>query len=434
VRRVYFTICATNYLPLARTCLKSVARVDPHATLRLSLCDRPAPETSGAPGLDESFDVRVAEDAGWPAFARNTLRYDVLELATSIKPRVFADLFAEGFDQVVYVDPDLWFVSHLDELDEAFAGGATAVLTPHACAPQSGDGQGGGGTDHRFLTVGAYNLGFLALANAPETRAFVRWWGERLDEDCVVDLERGLFTDQKWCDLLPCLVEGARVLRHDGYNVAYWNLETRELLEMPQGWRVNGRPLRFVHFSGARRGATAAVSTHEPNRPLQERAAFKVLADAYFAEVAASTHPTDPTGPCGYDVDARGRRVPGMVKRLHREAGSTPAVPAGQGPTALANMADAALLPDPAVRQDQDREISRLMTMVHRSRRDLREAFDLSTPGGRAGFVHWFEGARDRELGFAPEFAARPRRDAAPWARVMRQAVVLIRRAVRRIG
>ena len=34
--------------------------------------------------------------------------------------------------------------------------------------------------------------------------------------DCVVDLNRGLFVDQKWMDLVPGLFDGVYVQRHEG--------------------------------------------------------------------------------------------------------------------------------------------------------------------------------------------------------------------------
>ena len=40
------------------------------------------------------------------------------------------------------------------------------------------------------------------------------------------------------------------VLRDRGANVAYWNLDTRALEHGPDGYTVDGEPLRFMHLSG----------------------------------------------------------------------------------------------------------------------------------------------------------------------------------------
>ena len=59
--------------------------------------------------------------------------------------------------------------------------------------------------------------------------------------------------DQKWGDLFPSFVDGAKILRHPGYNIAYWNLHERKIKgSSKKGWTANGKPLRFLHFSGVK--------------------------------------------------------------------------------------------------------------------------------------------------------------------------------------
>ncbi len=76
------------------------------------------------------------------------------------------------------------------------------------------------------------------------------WWSERLATDCLVAPERGYFVDQRWMDLAPGLIPRLAILRDEGYNVAYWNLPSREVTRDGERYTVNGRPLRFFHFSG----------------------------------------------------------------------------------------------------------------------------------------------------------------------------------------
>ena len=117
-------------------------------------------------------------------------------------------------------------------------------------------------TKDGFCNTGAYNLGFLALRSTPEVQRICRWWGRRLQTECLIDLNRGLFVDQKWADLFPSFIEKTHILRHPGYNVAYWNLSQRRVTFERDAWLVNGLPLRFFHFSGSVISAPSVFSRH----------------------------------------------------------------------------------------------------------------------------------------------------------------------------
>ena len=86
-----------------------------------------------------------------------------------------------------------------------------------------------------MLQSGTYNLGFIALRASDEARRFVAWWQRKLLRDCVVDIARGLFTDQKWIDLVPGMYCGVGIVRDPGWNVAYWNLNHRQVTQSNGG-------------------------------------------------------------------------------------------------------------------------------------------------------------------------------------------------------
>ena len=90
------------------------------------------------------------------------------------------------------------------------------------------------------------------MPGSPPARRSTRcsdWWAERLATDCLVAPERGYFVDQRWMDFAPGLIPSLPVLRDPGYNVAYWNLPSRDVSATAK-YTVNGWPLRFFHFSG----------------------------------------------------------------------------------------------------------------------------------------------------------------------------------------
>ncbi len=79
---------------------------------------------------------------------------------------------------------------------------------------------------------------------------FANWWAQQLYFACYDDVPNGIFTDQKWCDLVPCLFDRVYIERNPGYNVASWNISTREIkIETDGTIRANGSPLKFFHFT-----------------------------------------------------------------------------------------------------------------------------------------------------------------------------------------
>jgi hypothetical protein len=369
----------------------------PETDCALVLCDIPS---QGYQVDKEAFRVCLAKDIASAAFELNTLRYDVLELSTSIKAQAFAHFFEEGYDEVVFLDPDLYFYSPLEELDASFASGTQAILTPHVLEPLSL----GLTASQALVRDGSYNLGFLALAKSKGVIDFLTWWGARLDEACLVATELGYFTDQKWCDLLPSFVDKAVVLRHPGYNVAYWNLHERGLSldhnahENPK-ISAQGQALRFVHFSGALGLAPGAISKHAPTLDTKAFPAFGTLLATYLEELGSHALKEKRDYICDYDVDAAGHQIPRTVRQLFREEllpqFDPLSVPRDK---ALKVMIDYALAPDPNLPQDATFVITRFMRRLWQGRPDLRLAFDLHQQIGRVGFCTWFGRAALGEL------------------------------------
>lgn len=242
---IVFTICARNFLAQAITLYESLAQHNRPLQFYVALCDKA-----------DDFDVAAypfrmisLDTLGIPNLVPMIERYNITELNTSIKPFVFSYLFdVHPGSVIVYLDPDILVCGAFEELQAQFDAGADCVLTPHITEPAEYAEM----SDRRLLQYGIYNLGFCALRDTPEVRRLVNWWGRRLESECVINLPEGLFVDQKWADFFPAFVERTRILRHPGYNVAYWNLSQRTVRQSDSAWLVNGEPLRFVHFSGSR--------------------------------------------------------------------------------------------------------------------------------------------------------------------------------------
>lgn len=237
-----FTIVSNNYLHYANTLFDSVKEFCPEADLFLGLCDKLVEETS-CPGAEiiELVDLPI-ENLG-----RFIYQYSILELNTAIKPYVIEQLMNKGYDKVIYIDPDIKLFSSLDGM-LSLLDQHNVLLTPHLTNLLD---DGKLPNELGILQAGSYNLGYIGLRTCAETRKLVKWWQAKLYKECVVDLSRGLFVDQKWMDMVPSLFEGVYINRDEGWNVAYWNLNHRDIKEVGKNkFEVNGRPLVFFHYSG----------------------------------------------------------------------------------------------------------------------------------------------------------------------------------------
>jgi hypothetical protein len=243
---VFFTIAAKNYFAHAKTLLNSLKKHHPDAQLFLILCDEPNDEIKAFHG---AFKIISASDIGIPQWNRFSFKYTLLECNTAIKPFAFGYLFEKtNADKIIYLDPDTFVYAPLSEVTTHLEK-YSLVLTPHLTSPLPLDGKRP--DEATFLSSGAYNLGFCGFSRSEDSKQIIKWWAERLYSMCHSDTERGLFVDQKWMDLIPGMFDSVAILRHPGYNVAYWNLHSRSLSIDSNGKIiVNGQSLVFYHFSG----------------------------------------------------------------------------------------------------------------------------------------------------------------------------------------
>ena len=121
------------------------------------------------------------------------------------------------------------------------------LLTPHLLDPLEAL------NDQRELDViaaGTFNLGFLGVAEAPSTRAFLRWWQARLRRYCEHAVARGVHFEQRWINLAPGLFDGVRILRDPAANVGHWSFPERRVELDGDAGHDRRVPQRLFRFSG----------------------------------------------------------------------------------------------------------------------------------------------------------------------------------------
>ena len=258
MRTAIFTIVSNNYLHFARTLLQSVAEHHPQADRFCVIVDR---DLQPAGELSVEFTAIPISALPLPDGEDFLFQYTVLELNTAVKPWALEYLMEQGFDQVLYIDPDIRLYRPLSDVTALLEATADIVLTPHLTAPITDDRHP---SELDIRVAGTYNLGFCAMRRSQTALQCLRWWQGKLRRDCVVAIERGIFVDQSWMDLVPALFDRVSVLRHPGYNAAYWNLAQRPVTRDAQGrWQVLGHDLHFYHFSGLNPRDPAPVSKHQ---------------------------------------------------------------------------------------------------------------------------------------------------------------------------
>jgi hypothetical protein len=307
------TVVAKNYLAYARCLTDSFLAQHPEGQVFVLLVDEIEGEFEPA---EERFTTILAKNIGIPNFDQMAFRYFVYELSTAVKPYFFEYLFHHyGCRKLCYIDPDILFFQRLDEISQLLENYGL-VLLPHL----TGFLEDGYQPDElAILKSGAYNLGFLGMAQHPELETFLHWWQRKLYKLCLGEQERGLFLDQRWMDLVPTLFSSVYIYRHPGYNVAYWNLNHRSIEATENGYRVEGEPLKFFHFSGFNWPDIEVVARYQNRYTLSDLEHLRPLFSHYRDELTAHGHERMCRLRYIYDYFDNGMYLPSFARYLWRE-------------------------------------------------------------------------------------------------------------------
>lgn len=166
------------------------------------------------------------------------------KLRWSLKPVFLTHLLKNTDQKVVYVDNDQFFYNDYNFLFDLLST-HSILLTPHYYKHNPVEQQNWLEANYK---VGLYNAGFLGASRSGiET---LEWWGNCCLYRCEKNALRGLFDDQKYLDLVPVIDKNALVLRHQGCNVAGWNIELCKRTMVNGNVVINNEyPVVFVHYN-----------------------------------------------------------------------------------------------------------------------------------------------------------------------------------------
>ena len=243
--RSIFTVANLNYLNQVLVLARSVRRHET-AHFTLVLVEKTIPPELLL--LDSGIDEIILVEDLVPDFAAQAKIYTVVEASTSVKGAALLHLLAaKGVETVIYLDPDVAIFSDLDGLSD-LAIQSSIALTPHQLVPSETESMVF--EEIESLKYGVYNFGCFAVAPDSVGFDFAKWWDSRISKYSFERHSDGLFTDQKWGNLVPIFFPSAAICPDPGINHAHWNLHARTLTFSQDGRvLVNGVPLRMFHFT-----------------------------------------------------------------------------------------------------------------------------------------------------------------------------------------
>ncbi len=245
-----YTSFTFSYLAKARVLAETLKKHHPDWDFYALMTDE-TPEEVEFNVANEAFDyVLWSKDINIANFDEWIRTHNIVEACTAVKGPALQYLCEQDYDVVIYLDPDVAVFDSLSPLLE-YLETADILLTPHQLTPEDKDDRVAiWDNELCSLTHGVYNLGFVAVNAKGEGYRFAKWWADRLYQYCREDIPNGMFTDQRWCDLVPAFFDNVKVVRDPGYNVASWNISQRTItIEQDGDILVNNLPLRFFHFT-----------------------------------------------------------------------------------------------------------------------------------------------------------------------------------------
>lgn len=387
MKTAVFTIASRNYFAFVRTLMDSLEQTNGSWDRYVVVADQISADFRQLP---RNFHLISLEELKLPDRKKMIFRYSIMEFNTAVKPYAFTLLLeTRGYDRVVYMDPDIYVYEPMQEVEEALGCGADFVLTPHLTGMWNEDGKQP--DEPAIMRSGVYNLGFLALNNSADAREMVHWWEKKLEYQCIVDIENGIFVDQKWIDLVPGRYDHVFILRHNGYNTAYWNLSHRKITESNGKYFCNGQPLVFFHYSGFHPQKKNKVSKHSDRFTMDNIGEAKALFEAYAEKVLKNDFQKWEKYHYAYAAFEDGRKILDLFRIAYRRNRSLQDM-CGFDPF------DHSEIFYELHRQDM---IEFILKYVWESRTDLQYAF----PSGLSDdYINWFKRCAEEDYGIPREY------------------------------
>ena len=240
----FSTIITADYFPKAVVLYKSLKSFDKNVLLNILIADtkeiNPQINSEGIKlsSIKQLVNHSLVKEL-YEKYAHINLDY----FRWSLKSVFTNYLLQSGYDKIIYVDCDMFFVNnynflfdHLDNDD--------ILLIPNWNNTNPLDNQSA------FLsnfTSGMFSAGFFGVNK--NALAAMDWWANACHFMMGEHIEEGVNDDQRYLDMFPVLFEKTKIIRHRGCNIGAWNYEESKRVLVNGELLINGKyPVIFIHF------------------------------------------------------------------------------------------------------------------------------------------------------------------------------------------
>jgi hypothetical protein len=238
----FCTIITADYLPFARAIHASLEKYAPGTTLQVLIAEDN--NFTSSPGLTIHSVNKVVNSPVAKAIYKKYAHTNPDHFRWALKPVFISYLLQNNFIKVIFIDPDIYFVNNFTFLFNELNDN-NILLTPHWANTNPIENDG---SLFDVLRGGLYNAGFIG-ANQNGLDAIL-WWAEMCHFKIENNATLGLFVDQKYLDIMPVQFPHVKVLKHQGCNLASWNIETCKR-EISAGKLLINKVFEpvFIHFA-----------------------------------------------------------------------------------------------------------------------------------------------------------------------------------------
>ncbi len=244
--KIAFTPATISFLPMAYTLADSFLRHNPDYEFYIFLLDPVNDHTN--PFRHEKINFISIAEINIRGFGELQNKYSISEMSFALKPALFLFLLENipDVEHVFYFDSDIFVYNSFDHA-EKLLDTYDVLLTPHFLTTVNDDKIP---SELDIVRTGIYNMGFAAFGNTENSRYVLRWWKKRVFDFGFENRDLGFSADQMYMSIVPVVFKNVGIIRHKGYNFAFWNIHERKLSVSDGKYFVNNNyPLVFVHFA-----------------------------------------------------------------------------------------------------------------------------------------------------------------------------------------